>query len=425
MILTFDEPVRPTGGIPCVVNGKWHVLSPDPSFTALPVSPGRSELLTWMTQIGYNTVLAVPSTIYAVVGHECNVYLDNVIRTYVRGNYVNTATNLYEFTVTCANGLQQNERWTYTPTAGQVGSVPWSISVAFAGVTLATASATVVTSAATASASVTRKLLAIGESTSDTGSTWLCELQNLCNYNCTSPTVGGGADNLTLTMVGTNTYTGPDAGSTTRTVSCEGHTGETTDWFLGSSSPFWYSTAFNFGHYLTANSITMAAGDWVFLVLGINDVILACNGTTYDVPNTSRAVQTIANYNTMIASIQKAVPGIRIALCLTIPPSAYQDSFPTYFVNNGMTQARYRRNRDLLVENLIPAFDNQRSNGIYVCPIGLGLDTVHNMNISTVSYPNIRSALSCTRGTHPVHPANPGYYQMADAAYAFLRAYES
>jgi lysophospholipase L1-like esterase len=425
MILKFDELNNAVGAIPCMVNGSWQLLYPGPGLSALTVSGSTPNSLAWSTQVGYGVGLAVPSTIYAVVGHECNVYFDNILRTYLRGNFVAEAINMYEFTVTCANGAQQNERWTYTPTSGQVGSIPWSITVAFNGVVLATASATVVTSAATAGASVSRKLLAIGESTSDVGSTWLVEVLNLCNYNCTSPTSGGGADNLTITLVGTNSYSAPDAGGTYRTVNCEGRTGRTTDWFLSSGSPFWYNTAFNFGHYLTANSITMAAGDWVFLVLGINDIITACNGTTYDIPNTSRAMQTIANYNTMIASIQKAVSGIRIALCLTIPPSAYQDSFPTYFINNGMTQARYRRNLDLLVENLIPAFDGQQSNNIYLCPIELGIDTVHNMSISTVSYPNVRSVLSCTRGTHPVHPYLPGYYQIADTVYAFLRAHES
>ena len=59
MILTFDEPTIAHRGNSCVVNGKWHVLAPDPSFTPVPVSAGSSELLTWMTQIGYNVVLVL------------------------------------------------------------------------------------------------------------------------------------------------------------------------------------------------------------------------------------------------------------------------------------------------------------------------------------------------------------------------------
>ena len=439
MIFQLDELNLVNGGIPYVKDGRWSLLKPGTATSVLAASSsGRdASSLAWQnpitpTQLGAGAVLTMPSKIYAVVGHETNVYFDNVIRTYARGTYVNTPINLYEFTVTCANGIQQVERWTYTPTALQTGSIPWSITVALNGQTLATASSTLVTSAAKAGGSVSRKVLVIGDSTSDIGSTWIPELVNLCNYNCTAPTLGGGADNLTITPIGTHSNTSADSGGTSRTWLAEGYAGATTAWHMGtaplSTSPFVFSNAFNFGTYLSHNSLTMSSKDWVILNLGINDTVASVNPNwpwtvRQDVGNNPGPAYMISNYNAMIASIQAAVPGIRIGITVIIPPSAFQDSFNSYYTA-GLTQALYRRNRDLFVEQLIATFDNQQSNGIYLCPINLGIDTVNSM-ITTTAAPNARSSATVTRGYHPVHPASPGYYQIADVVYSFLRAEES
>jgi len=357
MIFQLDELNLVNGGIPYVKDGRWSLLKPGTATSVLAASSsGRdASSLAWQnpitpTQLGAGAVLTMPSQIYAVVGHETNVYFDNVIRTYARGTYVDTPINLYEFTVTCANGIQQVERWTYTPTALQTGSIPWSITVALNGQTLATASSTLVTSAAKAGGSVSRKVLVIGDSTSDIGSTWIPELVNLCNYNCTAPTLGGGADNLTITPIGTHSNTSADSGGTSRTWLAEGYAGATTAWHMGtaplSTSPFVFSNTFNFGTYLSHNSLTMSSKDWVILNLGINDTVASVNPNwpwtvRQDVGNNPGPAYMISNYNAMIASIQAAVPGIRIGITVIIPPSAFQDSFNSYYTA-GLTQALYR-----------------------------------------------------------------------------------
>ena len=65
--------------------------------------------------------LTLPPTIYAVVGHQMNVYFDNVTLVLNPDNYA--------FDVTCAKGRQQSERWTYTPAAQDVGSHPFELTV--------------------------------------------------------------------------------------------------------------------------------------------------------------------------------------------------------------------------------------------------------------------------------------------------------
>ena len=65
--------------------------------------------------------LLVPPVIQCVPGVEANVYFDNVTLV------VNPAN--YAFDVTCEKGMQQAERWTFTPTEKDVGEHPFTLEV--------------------------------------------------------------------------------------------------------------------------------------------------------------------------------------------------------------------------------------------------------------------------------------------------------
>ena len=75
------------------------------------------------------------------------------------------------------------------------------------------------------------------------------------------------------------------------------------------------------------------------------------------------------------------------------------ERFPGFFqfvLHCWFDASLYRRNRDLFVEQLIATFDNQQSNGIYLCPINLGIDTVNSM-ITTTAAPNAEFGYSHSR----------------------------
>ena len=59
--------------------------------------------------------------IYAAPGLETNLYFDNAVLVINPLNYV--------FDVTCKQGYQFDDRWTYTPAAGDEGDYPITLEV--------------------------------------------------------------------------------------------------------------------------------------------------------------------------------------------------------------------------------------------------------------------------------------------------------
>jgi hypothetical protein len=65
--------------------------------------------------------LILPDKLPAVVGHEINIYFDNVVLV--------QNLNDYEIVVNCAKGMQQQERWTFTPKEADLGDIPLTLTV--------------------------------------------------------------------------------------------------------------------------------------------------------------------------------------------------------------------------------------------------------------------------------------------------------
>ena len=347
---------------------------------------------------GIKCAVALPATIPAVVGQELNIYFDNVIRSYQH-------TSGLDIDVTCASGTQQNERFTFTPGAGDVGTIAFSMTAAADGIVMATGTANIVVKATACTA--TRKLLAIGDSTT-AGGQWLSEVVGL-----------GALTSFTVTTAGTVTSANvPDFRSATHTVRHEGYSGQSINWFYtNASSPFVFSAAFNFATYLSNNSITLASADWVTFHLGINDVFAA----TTDAAMVTALATMKTQLDAMIANIKATVSGIRIGLMITIPPSQDQDAFGKNY-GAGQTRARHRRNVGLLHEWMI--LNYAAVAGVVLIPVHIALDTRNNMSTETVAL-NAYNAATIVRQSNGVHPANAGYFQMGQAVYAAMRGQEA
>ena len=361
------------------------------------------------------------NNLYALQGRELNLYFQNIIRSSIPLSSLNLA-------VSCAKEAQFQNWWRYTPLVGDAGTNLFTITVSTPDTSNVLASATcnlVTKIAASPSTPVTRKALMIGDSTMANGNP-LAELVNLFN----------GDAKYTLAEIGSNTGSQNDSGGTSRAIACDSISGWSIGYFYTNSTSAWtqingtnrtgspfiftnISSQFNFVVYLATNSLTLASNDWVFINLGINDVFNYFSDSALQAQITTN----LAMLNGMITNISAAVPGVRVGLCLTIPPSPSQDGFGVNYPG-GQTQARYRRNRDLWVEALLANYDSTTVFNVFVVPFNLNLDTVNNMQSNPVAL-NARNGVTYSQPSNGIHPANPGYYQLADTLQMFLKGKEN
>lgn len=351
--------------------------------------------------------LAENNPLYALEGITLNVYFRNVVR--YEGVW-SDVTNI----VTCAKGSSDGTKWTYLPTAGDVGTSTFTLTVKqkASGLTLATKTASLVTRPVVyPSAAVSRKFLLIGDSTTIAG-TVSAELFRLCD----------GDAKLTVTQVGSNTGTATDSTATPRSVAFDGITGTdfTRMWTNGDiawttlgcvdriGSPFADTNtivdghfAFDFNYYETNQSISMAPGDWVVYNLGLNSI----GPRTSDAELNSMIDREFLALTNMISGIQAVVPGIRIGICITIPPNEDINAFISDYGVSSMWIYRYLRNHQLWVERLIALLDGTMPN-VYLVPIHVNLDCANNLSNSGV------------------HPNATGLFQIASSYRMFLKGVE-
>jgi len=346
--------------------------------------------------------LCLGPTIYAVAPGtiEASVYFDNLLGP-------RDATE-FRWDLTCTKGQQQAERWTSSGTTLTAGTTTLQVQAFLPGASsaIAAATASLVVAAASAGTGVNRKVLIIGDST--TYSSWSITPDGMA-ATLVADFVG---DPMAITMIGTQ--------GATATKRHEGHPGWKVEDFLGASSPFYSGGAFSFAAYMTANGFTMAASDWVFINLGINDVF----GATSDAAASAIVDTMITGIQAMISSIHAYQAGIRIGIALTTPPSQGQDGFGHDYtcVQN---RTRAKRNEGILWRGLLTAFSGLEISGkTYIVPLNVCIDTYHNMNRGTAPA-NSRTAATVERIINGVHPSYEGYQQIADAYYAFLKGHES
>lgn len=349
-------------------------------------------------------VSSLPSQIYALSGRELGIYWENFLRPGL------LPIDELDFTVTCMKGEQDQYRWFYTPVDADAGTYTWSLAVYSAGLLLATFSTTLNVIASGAASGVTRKLVTIGDSTTDPGfatQVWLAELARLQS-----------GDVMHVTQVGTRSATDQDSLGGNQTVHSDALSGKTISYFYSNaSSPFVFSGSFNFAQYLSTNSFSMSSGDWVMIHLGINDVF----GATSDSACQSDISTMLSQLASMITSIKSAVSGVRIGLLMTIPPVHSQDGFG-YEYGSASALWRYRRNRHLWAEALRANYSDVTVSNVYALPLHLNLDCRNNYPTTTVAV-NARNPATYTKQAQSVHPVPLGFWQMADSVWSYLKAF--
>lgn len=339
----------------------------------------------WELVKTFDTIL--PSKVFAVVGCEFNIYFDNIIPF--------NASN-YEIDVVCDVGVHQNERYTYIPVEGGIGDHALSIIFKKDGIIVSNKSVTLTVVASNSGNGSSRNLLPIGDSTT-AATTWQSELRTLLT-----------TDGSTITYLGTQG---------TNPLKHEGHSGWQVNSFFVDVSPFYNGTTFDFDHYCTNNSIDINTIDIVTIHLGINDVFSVLSD---DEASSNIVPRWVAKYQEMVNNIHTARSAIKIALCLPILPSFNQDAFgASYGVSQ--TRAQYKRNIILFAKYMLDYFDGREASNIYLVPLNIAIDTVNNMQTTTVAI-NSRNSTTITRQSNGLHPAESGYGQMADAIYYWYKS---
>ena len=241
----------------------------------------------------------------------------------------------------------------------------------------------------TAGSGMTRNVMFIGDSITANG-LYAKEVVNLFEN-----------DEMNVNLVGTINIGG---------VPHEGHGGWTSKDFCETTSFNDYTNAFynpetrtfDFAYYMKTNGFDGV--DDVFINLGINDM-----AKNIGIENT------MGYYNKMINSIRAYNPKIRIFIGLCILP--YSGKYST--VHN-YTQF-WKSQRLAFHERLIEEYDERESEGIYVVPFNLTIDTENDFKFVEKPLSHRNDTVKVKYCTDPIHPSLTAYNKMADMAYWYIK----
>ena len=364
-----------------------HLYLVSPQENSVYSGPSVS-LATSLADMAYPVPeVVLPPYIFAVEGRECNVYFDNL--------HVSSPVDFnHDVTTTSSVGKQQAERFTWIPAAAlTVGTITVDVYHPRSGVKVSTKTAQLRAAAASAGSGVTRNLIVVGDSLVAAG----IITQTLLDISST--------DVMHVTCLGTQ-GTGPN--------NHEGRSGWTINQYVTSGSPFYISGSVNFPQYLTNNSIDVP--DWVLVALGIND----CFSQTNDAACSALADTELAKFDTLITSIKAAGAGVKVGVVIPSPPSFFADAFGNDYAT-GQNRWRFKRNVLIWARQLVAKYTGQEASRIYLIPSNTALDTVNNMSVASSAPANSRSSVNVVRQNNGVHPGTPGYQQIADAIWAFIK----
>ena len=351
--------------------------------------------------------LILSESVPAVVGHEISIYFDNVV-------LLPDSRQVF-FDVTCAKGMQQEERWTLIPKEADVGDVALTLDVLDAESRIIASAKTIIRVApADVGKGKEVRFLVVGDSLTE-HSVYPEHILTLCKA----------PGNPSLTLLGTNHIAGFSPENRH-----EGYGGWTFKRFAtfyseerdparyrSMCSPFVFmeegKPTLDFNRYIE-EKCGGKAPDFVSVELGCNDIYGA-----NEAGQQSAIDEALANADKLVAAILSAGPDIRLGLMMLTPPAASQDAFG----NNGrcgQTRWQYRRNQHRFVEQLKQKYAGREKERIYLIPTYLSLDTRHGFPTDTM-LANAHATETITRQSNAVHPSAVGYKQMGDSLYAWLK----
>lgn len=351
--------------------------------------------------------VALPAELFTAVGVETNIYFDNLILALNPGNYT--------FDVTCTKGIQQTERWTWTPTANDVGEVPLQIDLRDDQNRIVSQAKTVVKVAPLAvEQKRKRSLLLIGDSLTHA---------SVYSQHLLDRTGKEGA--IELTLIGShfldpknpaNRHEGYGGWTAERFATHFTETARQGD-YAKRGSPFLYKqndgpAKLDFSQFCKDVNNGQFPDD-VTIFLGPNDIF------SFNDDTIGAGIQNmLKHYDTLIEMIHASSQSTRIGVMLPVPPTISQDAFGSNYAS-GQTRWQYRRNQHALVKAMIKRYADRQSSGIQLIATHVNLDCVHNYPTQTVPA-NAYSDQKIVRQSNAVHPSESGYRQIGDSVYGWL-----
>jgi hypothetical protein len=176
---------------------------------------------------------------------------------------------------------------------------------------------------------------------------------------------------------------------------------------------------FDFAYFMKNQGF--ASADYVIINLCINDMFRFWNDSALE----GGIAQALEDYEFRIGSIHAYQSDIRIGVAVTIPPHYSQDAFGRAY-QTLQTRWRYKRNLSQWTKALIERFQQREPERIYLVPIHTNLDTRHNMGAEPLPV-NARNPMLIDMPLpgSGVHPAESGYWQIADVYWYWLKSFES
>jgi lysophospholipase L1-like esterase len=150
-------------------------------------------------------------------------------------------------------------------------------------------------------------------------------------------------------------------------------------------------------------------------------VFLGCNDTFRSPEETvEEAIDNMFTYTDMLlAEFRRVGTRTQIGLVMLVPPAASQDAFGSNYTCD-QTRWQYRRNQHRVVERMQATYGDREADNIFLIPAYVNIDCVNNYPMQTEPT-SARNPAQIARHANGVHPATPGYDQIADSIYAWLR----
>ncbi|MBU0607967.1 MAG: SGNH/GDSL hydrolase family protein [Armatimonadetes bacterium] len=347
--------------------------------------------------------LLLPPEIPAVPGREVNLYFDNVV--------LHPRSDMLLFDVDCPRGIQQQERFVWTPKPEDVGVFGLTLRVYDLDDKLVAEGKTKIhVYAPDAGAGKPVTALIVGDSLT-AAMVYTDELAKLM----------AAPGNPQLTLIGTNgtgalrsegyggwtaqrfvTLWGPDA------ITPEGRRGRSPFLFEENGKP-----VLDFQKYCDAQNAGKGP-DLITILLGCNDTFNARESAL------EAAVDDFLKHlDTLIAEFHRVRPDTKIGVITLLPPASSQDSSGAV-VGCAQTRWQYRRNVHRVIEKTYERYGAREAENLFVVPAYVNFDAVHNVPTVEVTA-NARNDVKIVRQNNDVHPAASGYRQLADSLYCWMK----